>query len=192
MSFGGKVYFQLCHFKIINTYEWQSRAHHWQLTAATCKFSEVITCQPALEASPVDLSVCMKLRRWQTDSSLTFTPHFTLQSLCRYSLTRTVTTTRDRSSCRRRRRRRRRWRMRRWRRRRPAVFGFLCYAHQLLASLVRPKHCISTHIVSDWLCKEGTRLDNTFILTWELQKYFGKVLIFHRDGPSFFSLTLLC
>ena len=103
-------------------------------TTDSFKFSEVITCQPALEASPVDLSVCGRLRQWETDSSLVFTPHFTLQSLCRYSLTRTVTATREKSSC--RRRRRGRWRMRRRRRRRPAVFGFLCYAHQLLAPLV--------------------------------------------------------
>ena len=66
-------------------------------TTDSFKFSEVITCQPALEASPVDLSVCGRLRQWETDSSLVFTPHFTLQSLCRYSLTRTVTTTRDRA-----------------------------------------------------------------------------------------------
>ena len=99
---------------------------------------------------------CVRLRCWKTDSSLTFTPHCTLQPLCRYSLTRTVTTTRARSSC-RRRRRRRMWRRRR--RRRPAVFGFLCYAHQLLASLVLrdPNTAfISTHIVIDWLRKEGT------------------------------------
>ena len=73
--------------------------------------------------------------------------HFAV-TRCRYSLTRSVTATRDRSSC--RRRRRGRWRMWRRRRRRPA--GFLCYAHQLLASLVLrdPNTAfISTHIVID-------------------------------------------
>ena len=79
--------------------------------------------------------------------------------------------------------------MRRWRRRRPAVFGFLCYAHQLLASLVL-RDPNTAYIYSHRLAMQGGEKARQYIYSnvgtskifWENSNFLeGRPRLFEFD-----------